>query len=317
MTETSCRQNIPQYESHCMKKNPNIWKQNGDYFRELNTNNHKGVCTKRKTHRQQQSKTAQAFWVAWLRSFPTHHWYEYPILKNSGPSPSLQSHPAHHQWSYRACQSHPYTNLHILTHPYTSLHTLTHAPVSPHMPPGGCSCQCAALLALPEWAFVVLCLSYSPGKGLLRFQTVQQLLLYTYYDLCVSPLTLTVIHCEIHSGQAPEALFPSLWGSERPHAVTRDWDCVMQKPRSPCIKLKPFSACSVTENNITSLPLEAEPESRGSRPSALLSIDGSKQLLLPQRRGGSGSRREQLPGRPRTPGFTAWAQTRAAEVSLQ
>lgn len=107
------------------KKNP-IWKQNWHNFRELNTNTHKGVCTKSKTHRQQQSKTTQAFWVVSL--------FSHPLIWTPPSTEDLWSlavcratpHAIHGQWSYRAHPTHPYITLHSLTHPYRALHILTH-----------------------------------------------------------------------------------------------------------------------------------------------------------------------------------------------
>lgn len=128
MTETSCRQNIPQYESHCMKKNPNIWKQNWDYFRELNTNNHEGVCTKRKTHRQQQTKQLR-----------------HSESLDSGVSPPTTDMNTQY-WralvSPPVCRAtlHPISEAtepvsHILTQTHTSSHILTHPHTCPSQPP--------------------------------------------------------------------------------------------------------------------------------------------------------------------------------------
>lgn len=80
----------------------------------------------------------------------------------------------------------------------------------------------------------------------------------------------------------------------------------MQKPCSPCIRFKPFSAYPSAENNTAWFPQQPETRERreGGRPacraaaapdpSAVLSIDGSKKLLL-----------SRAPHTERAPGGTA------------
>lgn len=270
-----------------------MWKQNWDQFRELKTNNHKGVCTESKTH----TSTTQVCWVFWL-SFPIH-WQEYPILNSSGPMPPPRF-------------SEPPCTLSVVseaTEPvnFTGVPCSRRGRVPSGDVPVATSRLCGRSCPLSPW----LSLGQPPCSS--AFCTAPQRDFpasklsnnYCFTTISVSVLlTLIVIHCKIHSGKAPGVFLPSLPISEALNPLTPWPGAEIGLCRSlahPASNKKHFSACSVLANQPSPFGLSAEVAGRGADPSAALSIDGSKRLLLSQRRARGGSGGNTAPALWQTP----------------
>lgn len=261
MTESSCKQNLPVYESHCMKQKPCRNKT------EIHSGNSTPTTTKvfaqKAKHTVPQLRRSKSFdSVSPPSDMNIQHWRPLvPCLFSEPPcTPSMVS-----------GATEPVNLTHV---PFIPGDTQSQEMfLSPIPRLCRCSCVLSPLLSLtqPPWSSVFC-------TALQRDFHASKLSNNYCFTNVVIPVSVLLTHCNLLWNSFWQSLrgfspSPHLWGCEPSYAVTRGWDWVTQKPRSPCIKLKAFCVYWI-------LAGRRGAGGPGPDPSAVLSIDGSKKLLL-------------------------------------